>query len=58
VKAGLPTTTLSPLTACAQVLSGHTHVRVQWVWWAKRVEVDDPSKTPAILDARQWRRCP
>jgi len=51
LKAGLTTATLSPLTACAQVLAGSTGATVQWVGWAKRMEVDDPSQTPAMLDA-------
>jgi len=48
---GLPATPLSPLTACAHVLAFGTDARVQWVGWAKRMEVDEPSKTPAVLDA-------
>ena len=48
---GLPATPLSPLTACAHVLAFGTDARVQWVGWAKKIEIDDPSKTPAVLDA-------
>jgi len=51
LKAGLPTTLLSPLTACAQILVGRADVRVQWVGWAKRLEADDPSESPVVLDA-------
>src|SRR5204863_482627 len=51
LRAGLPSTPLSPLLACARVLSGKTGASVQWVGWAKRVEVDVPSKAPALLDA-------
>jgi hypothetical protein len=50
LKAGLPTTALSPMTACAYVLAFGTGAGVRWVGWAKRVDVDEPSQTPAVLD--------
>ena len=49
--AGLPKAVLSPFMACARVLAGGADANVQWVGWGKRLDVDDPTKTPAVLDA-------